>query len=84
MNGERFLDEPPGGPADRTISRRRVLELVGATIACGALASVRGLTARAQVPTGSAASPGTILGPAIATMEQARGWLSANDAHNSA
>ena len=84
MNGERFLDELPGGPADRAISRRRVLELVGATIACGALASVGGLAARAQVATVAAASPDTILGPAIATMEQAHRWLSANDAHYSA
>ncbi len=81
MNGERFLDEPLDGSADRTISRRRVLKLAGATIAYGALASVHGLAAWAQVPTGPAASPNTIRGSAIATKEQAHRWLSANDAH---
>ena len=81
MNGERFRDEPAGGPADRTISRRRVLELARATIACGALASVPGMAAWAQAPTARAASPYAIRGPAIATKAQARRWLSVNVAH---
>ncbi len=84
MNGGWFLDEPLDGSANHTISRRRVLKLVGATIAYGALASVRGLTAQAQVPTGPAAAPNTIRGAAIATKEQAHRWLSVNDAHVSA
>ena len=82
MNGERFLDDPLGGPANRTISRRRVLKLVGATIVCGALAPVSGLTAWARAaPTGRAASSHTIRGSAIATKKQAHRWLSANGAH---
>ncbi len=81
MNGERFLDEPLGGPANRTISRRRVLTLVGATIAYGALGFVPGMAAWARAPTGRAASPHTIRGSAIATKEQAHRWLSANGAH---
>ena len=81
MNGGRFLDEPPDGPADHAISRRRVLKLAGATIAWGALASVPGMAAWARVPTAPAASPNSIRGPAIATRGQARRWLSANGAH---
>jgi hypothetical protein len=80
VSGERFLD----GPAEHTISRRRLLELAGATIAYGALASISGMAAWAQVPTGPAASPNTIRGAAIATKEQAHRWLSANGAHASA
>jgi N-acetylmuramoyl-L-alanine amidase len=84
VNGKRFLDEEPlGGWAGQTISRRGLLKLAGAAIAYGTLASIPGMAAWAQVPTGPATSPNTIRGPAIATREQAHRWLSVNGAQAS-
>ena len=82
MNRERFYDEPLNRIAGRTISRRQVFKLVGGVIAYGALASISGMTAWAQVATDAAGQPNSIQGPAIATKEQAWRWLSANGAHD--
>ncbi len=77
----RFFDEPVGRLANRTISRRRLFRLIGGVSVYGALASIPGMAAWAQVPTSPAAGPDSIQGPAIATEEQAHRWLSANGAH---
>jgi hypothetical protein len=83
LTRDRFLNESLDGLANRTISRRRVLEFIGGACAYTALmAAVPGTSASAQVPTYYAALPNSIEGPAIATKEQAWQWLSANGAHD--
>lgn len=68
--------------ANRSISRRHLLKLIGWASAYGVLASIPGVAVRAQEgPIGSAASPSSIEGPSIASKEQALRWLSANNAH---
>jgi hypothetical protein len=79
---ERFFDELLNRPANRTISRRRVLKLIGGACAYGALVSIPGMAAWAQAPIDPAAPPNSIQGPAIATKEQALRWLSANEAYD--
>src|SRR4051794_20598561 len=76
-----FLDEPVDRLTVDTISRRQALRLIGGlVISCGALASIPGAAAWAQVPSDPAAQPDSIQGPAIATKEQAQRWLSMNKA----
>jgi hypothetical protein len=82
MNKGRFLDEPLNRLGNHTISRRQVFKLVGAACAYGALFSIPGMAAWAQVPTDPTTAPNSIQGPAIATKEQALRWLSANDAND--
>ena len=67
--------------ADQRISRRQLLKLLGGACAYGVLASMPWTTARAQASTDLAVPPDSILGPAIATQEQAARWLSSNNAH---
>jgi Mannosyl-glycoprotein endo-beta-N-acetylglucosaminidase len=81
LKGESFLDEPVERLTVHTISRRQALRLIGGfAISCGALASIPGAAAWAQVPIDPAAQPDSIQGPAIATKEQAQRWLSMNKA----
>ena len=78
---ERFFDESLDRLLNKTITRRQVFKLIGGACAYGALVSIPGMAAWAQVPIDPAASPNSIQGPAIATKEQALRWLSANGAH---
>jgi len=82
LRRKRFFDEPFESLADYTISRRQAFRLLGGAIAYGALVSIPGMAAWAQVPTNPATPPNSIQGPAIATKEQAWRWLSANGAHD--
>ena len=81
MNSVWLSEKPLNRPANHSISRRQVFKLIGGTIAYGALASMPGMAAWAQVPTHPAVRSNSIQGPAIAAKEQARWWLSVNDAH---
>jgi hypothetical protein len=71
--------EPSGRQVGYTISRRRVFKLLSGIIAYGALVSIPGVAAWAQVPANPSNS---IQGPAIATREQAVRWLSTNGAQD--
>ena len=76
---QRPADELLQKLANRTITRRQVLKLMGGACASGALVSIPGTAALAQVPADPAES---IQGPAIATKDQALRWLSANGAQD--
>ena len=82
MKKERSFEEPLSRLVNKTITRRQALKLIGGACAYGALVSIPGMAAWAQVPIDPAASPDSIQGPAIATKEQALRWLSANVAHD--
>ena len=82
MKRERFFDESLDKLANYTISRRQAFKLIGGVCAYGALVSIPGMAAWAQVPADPAVSPNSIQGPAIATKEQALRWLSANGAQD--
>ena len=81
MNRNQSCNEALHRVANLDISRRQLFKLLGGACAYGVLASIPGTTAWAQSTTDLAAPPDSIRGPAIATQEQARRWLSSNDAH---